>query len=30
MLAKLPAVFLNRRNARLTAWPDENPAAYAR
>ena len=30
MLAKLPAVFLNRGNARLTAWPDENPAAYAR
>ena len=29
MLAKLPAVFVNRRNARLDAWPDENPAAYA-
>ena len=30
MLAKLPAVFLNRGNARLNAWPDENPSAYAR
>ena len=30
MLAKLPAVFLNRGNARLNAWPDENPRAYAR
>ena len=30
MLAKLPAVFLNRSNARLNAWPDENPSAYAR
>ena len=29
MLAKLPAVFLNRNNPRLTAWPDEDPAVYA-
>ncbi len=29
MLAKLPAVFLNRRNPRLSSWPDEDPAAYA-
>lgn len=29
MLAKLPAVFLNRSNPRLTRWPDEDPAAYA-
>lgn len=29
MLAKLPAVFLNRRSPRLAAWPDENPAVYA-
>lgn len=29
MLAKLPAVFLNRRMPRLTAWPDEDQAAYA-
>ncbi|TMM46607.1 ferritin-like domain-containing protein [Qipengyuania marisflavi] len=28
MLAKLPAVFLNRNNPRLTTWPDEDPAAY--
>lgn len=29
MLVKLPAIFLNRRNPRLTEWPDEDPAAYA-
>lgn len=29
MLAKLPAVFINRRNARLSSWPDEDPQAYA-
>lgn len=29
MLAKLPTVFLNRRTPRLTAWPDEDQAAYA-
>lgn len=29
MLAKLPVVFLNRRMPRLTAWPDEDQAAYA-
>lgn len=29
MLAKLPAVFLNRCMLRLTAWPDEDQAAYA-
>jgi hypothetical protein len=29
MLAKLPAVFLNRRNPRLTAWPDEDATVYA-
>lgn len=29
MLAKLPAVFLNRTNPRLTAWPDEDETAYA-
>jgi hypothetical protein len=29
MLAKLPAVFLNRATPRLTAWPDEDHAAYA-
>ncbi len=29
MLAKLPAIFLRRSNPRLTAWPDEDPAAYA-
>lgn len=29
MLAKLPAVFVNRGNSRLAAWPDEDPAAYA-
>jgi hypothetical protein len=29
MLAKLPAVFLNRTTPRLTAWPDEDPAVYA-
>lgn len=29
MLAKLPAVFLNRRSPRLSAWPDENPHAYS-
>lgn len=29
MLAKLPAVFLNRRNPRLTAWPDEDGSVYA-
>ena len=29
MLAKLPAVFLNRSAPRLTAWPDDDPSAYA-
>ena len=29
MLAKLPAVFLNRKARRLTSWPDEDPEAYA-
>lgn len=29
MLAKLPAVFLNRNNPRLTAWPDEDATVYA-
>ena len=29
MLAKLPAVFLNRKSPRLTSWPDEDPDAYA-
>ena len=29
MLAKLPAVFLNRKSPRLTSWPDEDPNAYA-
>jgi hypothetical protein len=29
MLAKLPAVFLNRKSPRLTHWPDEDPRAYA-
>lgn len=29
MLAKLPAVFINRGMPRLTAWPDEDQAAYA-
>lgn len=29
MLAKLPAVFLNRSTPRLSAWPDEDPTAYA-
>ncbi|QPC98498.1 ferritin-like domain-containing protein [Qipengyuania soli] len=29
MLAKLPAVFLNRKSARLETWPDEDPNAYA-
>jgi len=29
MLAKLPAVFLNRATPRLTRWPDEDPLAYA-
>jgi len=29
MLAKLPAVFVNRRNPRLTAWPDEDATVYA-
>ncbi len=29
MLVKLPTVFLNRRAPRLTAWPDEDRAAYA-
>ncbi|MFN2099547.1 ferritin-like domain-containing protein [Altererythrobacter sp. MF3-039] len=28
MLAKLPAVFLNRKNPRLERWPDEDPFAY--
>ncbi len=28
MLAKLPAVFLNRKNPRLAAWPDEDPSVY--
>lgn len=29
MLAKLPAVFLDRRTPRLTAWPDEDASVYA-
>ena len=29
ILAKLPAVFVNRRNPRLTAWPDEDATVYA-
>lgn len=29
MLAKLPAVFLNRKSPRLESWPDEDPNAYA-
>jgi len=29
MLAKLPAIFLNRNNPRLASWPDEDPQAYA-
>lgn len=29
MLAKLPAVFLNRKSPRLASWPDEDPNAYA-
>lgn len=29
MLAKLPAVFLDRGNPRLTAWPDEDASVYA-
>lgn len=29
MLAKLPAVFLDRRRDRLAAWPDEDAAVYA-
>lgn len=29
MLAKLPAVFLNRETPRLTAWPDEDASVYA-
>lgn len=29
MLAKLPAVFLNRNTPRLGAWPDEDPLCYA-
>jgi hypothetical protein len=29
MLAKLPAVFLDRRNPRLAAWPDEDATVYA-
>lgn len=29
MIAKLPAVFLNRHNPRLTAWPDEDATVYA-
>ncbi|MBD3729920.1 MAG: ferritin-like domain-containing protein [Sphingomonadales bacterium] len=29
MLAKLPAVFLNRKTPRLASWPDEDPQAYA-
>lgn len=29
MLAKLPAVFINRNNPRLSSWPDEDPEAYA-
>lgn len=30
MLIKLPAVFLDRSTPRLSAWPDEEAAAYAR
>lgn len=29
MLVKLPAVFLNRGNPRLAAWPDEDATVYA-
>ena len=29
MLVKLPAVFLDRRRPRLSAWPDEDGAVYA-
>jgi rubrerythrin len=29
MLAKLPAVFVNRKAKRLERWPDEDPHAYA-
>lgn len=29
MLAKLPAVFLDRKSPRLASWPDEDPNAYA-
>ncbi|WP_247717884.1 ferritin-like domain-containing protein [Qipengyuania proteolytica] len=29
MLAKLPAVFVNRKSPRLSSWPDEDPDAYA-
>ncbi len=29
MLAKLPTIFLNRKNPRLERWPDEDPSAYA-
>ncbi|MBX9897916.1 MAG: hypothetical protein K2Y17_08475 [Qipengyuania sp.] len=29
ILAKLPAVFLNRGNPRPTAWPDEDATVYA-
>ncbi|MCP5395476.1 MAG: ferritin-like domain-containing protein [Sphingomonadaceae bacterium] len=29
MLAKLPALFLNRNTPRLEHWPDEDPQAYA-
>jgi hypothetical protein len=29
MLAKLPAVFLDRNRPRLAAWPDEDAAVYA-
>ena len=29
MLAKLPAVFLNRKSPRIAAWPDEDDSVYA-
>jgi len=29
MLAKLPAIFVNRGSPRLTRWPDEDPLAYS-
>ena len=29
MLAKLPAIFLDRRSPRLAAWPDEDAGVYA-